>query len=531
MVSRLGIGALVVVLGALTVPAQPVVKRGRYYRSPDPPFEMWIPAGLASASLTKEDEEDDDYPVLARFRGETDGIHEVCIQIYPGSYRDPAAYIEHDQKWTKEKRPGAQLKAVGERAAGPWRAGICWDKGGRKADEQDQDLVTLKAGILYDTKRTIEIYCYVEGPRIDRAVRQLEWMLDTVRSPGERGLDAFLEKRRIDTETGLSYRPPRGLAAASPPEGAPYLYRGEGKEPRRVVTIAPVTGVDLSATVKSYGRGMVCVGGRRLFPHDPEVDAEVFGGLYRTDDKSRAFTVLAVLIEKSHLYRVVVEGAFEACDALLRTAELTATGLRWVDVEAARKRVEDSLARLAIAKKQRDAAAAGAAVAVLVRHPYLKGVPAALAGALEYLPDAAAIEAAAQALAEHGSTAQLPALLEAGRYYRSKHETAALAALVPALGTIRGKKAAALLFDLARRPEVEPAAAAVCALGHYRDPAYRAAKKLVSLMIRAEKAGLGRKLEDRERWLILQPIYVESLKRLTGHTFANAAEARAWLRK
>ena len=154
-----------------------------------------------------------------------------------------------------------------------------------------------------------------------------------------------------------------------------------------------------------------------------------------------------------------------------------------------------------------------------------------MVGALRFLPDAAALEAAGRALGEHGSAAEFPALLKAVRYYRSRRDPAAVAALVPTLGQIRGKKAVPFLFDLVRRKEVAPAVAAIRVLGYYREPSDKVTPKLVSLMSRAESAGRGTRLEDRERWLELKPAYFEALERLTGRAFVSAAEAKAWLRR
>lgn len=529
--ARVGLTVFLVGLCAAAVCAQPSAERGRYYRCDDPAFELWIPAGLAPRALTEEEKEDDGYPLVARFYGETVGAHDVSIQIYPGGYSDPDEFIRYDQECAKESRPDATLGSGGEYAAGPFRAGICWEKGGRKKGSGYENLAMLKAGVLFNSKRTIEIVLYLEGPRFEAALQQLKWMLDTLRRPGEAGLGAYLDKRRIDTETGLSYRPPRGLAAVAPAAGAAHLYRAEGGDPPITVSVSAATGKGLRQIVAARGRGRVSVGVRRSFPHEPEVEAELLGGLFRSDDKSSAVAVIGAQLEQKHFFVVAVEGPFTACDRLLRTAELTAMGLRYVDVEAARAAVNAALARLEAAKTARDSAAIRAALEVLARHPYLEAVPAAVAGALKSLPDTSSLEAAGEVLAEHGSAAEFPALLAAARYFRSRRDPAALAALVPALALIRGDKAVPFLLDLARRKDEAPAIAAILALGHYPEPACKVAPKLVALMARAEAAGRKSHIADRERWLRLGPAYREALARLTGRTFASAAEAKAWLRK
>jgi hypothetical protein len=530
MLLRLAVVAILAVFCAPALSAQSPVTRGHYYRCDEPAFEMWIPGGFTVHALLEQDKERRD-EMKARFRGTPPGLNQLAVQIYEAALTDLDLFLKRLDTATREGCEGATHEVKARFEAGPFPAAITLTSNYANADERHHGLVRVIGALQFDEVTTIQLTGYAEAADSVLALEQMRWMLATARRPGEAGLDPFLARRRVDTETGLSYRPPRGLTAAAPSEGASFLYRGEGGKPARTVTISPAAGRDLGAVVKAFGRGKVALGGRRLFPHEPGVDAEVFGGLYRADDKSRAFAVLAVRLGKEHMYRVVAEGPLAARDKLLRTAELTAMGFRHVDVGAARKEVADAQGALEAAKQARDGAAVGAAVAVLVKHPYLEGVPAALAGALRYLPDPAAIGAAVTALASHGSTAQLPEVLDAVRYYRAKHEAPALAALVPVLATLRGKRAATMLFALARRPEVEPAAAAVRALGHYREPPYHAAKKLVSLMIRAEKAGHSTKVEERERWKILQPIYVEALKRLTGQTFATAAEARAWLRK
>ena len=99
------------------------------------------------------------------------------------------------------------------------------------------------------------------------------------------------------------------------------------------------------------------------------MNAELFGGFYRSDDKTSAVAVIAARLEEKHTFLVVVEGPFEASDALLRTAELTAMGLRYVDVERARAVVSAALEKLETAQEARDGGAVGAAVEVLIRHP------------------------------------------------------------------------------------------------------------------------------------------------------------------
>ena len=205
--------------------------------------------------------------------------------------------------------------------------------------------------------------------------------------------------------------------------------------------------------------------------------------------------------------------------------------LDFIDIQSAAEEAKTAIAALESAMSRKDSARILAQIKILIRYPFLNRVSTALIKNLPKMKDEKHQVAVAEALATQSQPDLSSALLNVARNGRIRKNPVVLAAVLKTLGASRCKKAISLLHDHAKRGENRVAAAAILALGHYAEHRKRVIRKLVKLMIRAEKDGNKGDFAARERWELLLPAYQTALLNLTGESFRTAAEADIWAKQ
>jgi len=294
------------------------------------------------------------------------------------------------------------------------------------------------------------------------------------------------------------------------------------------LTLFPSPEAEIEKALQERAKGLKPLGRSWTFPH-PD-DCRAIGGLYETEGKAEARVVVAAECAKGHVFILEVTGPLKDRDALIRTAELSAMGLDYVDVAAARVAVDAAAPALEAARKKRKQAEMKAELEVLSRYPFLEQAAAGMAECITKVDDRETQVKVARALAGAECGSILPDLIKDIRYFDHQKQPDVVTALLTALGSVRGPKAVPVLFKFARRGTNTEAAAAIRSLGRYEIMKDRIVKELVSLMEKTESRAAKADDEARARWLVVKPAFRSALKGLTGQPFDTAVQAKAWLK-
>ncbi len=494
-------------------------KRGKYFTFKEFEFEMWLPWGF---HRSKENEGKGEY----RFSGNTDGGRHMIFHETGATSLD--LYVYGRKRYLDEECKGSEYKVHTDVKAGPVNAVIIV---AQKLDAvenlKDTDLIT--AAMEIGEESIVELAMRLDKGKIDRGLEQVRWMLSTFKFAGDTGLDDFCLERRIHKETGLFFRPPRGFKPEKPKDHGRIAFAGENQDAGLRIEIKKSSGTRLRKALDEEVGDYKRIGRSILFPHPGS--CKLLGALYTSGDSSRRRTIIAAEVEKGHFFTLRTDGATDRQESLVRTAELVAMSLGYLDVEKARREIEAAVDGLEEVLKKRQKDEIHARVEVLVPYPFMKAARTALADCLLAVRDAKLQLEVIKAIGSVKGGDVLPQLLRAVTIFKSRKQPDHVTAALKALAVVQGPKALPVLKKLATRGTNAQSAAAVQSLGHYGFERERALKDLVNLMAREEKAGRKPKVANRERWLVLKPAFQAALKTLTGEKFRTAAEAKAWMRR
>ena len=503
---------------ALFVPAgddDDLCRRGHYYKDAEHGFELWIPAGLQKETKPKHEGH-------IRFWGSTPGLQQLSFVDLPVDNLED--YLAGNKRRLEENCPDSTVEEVGRFEPGGKPAVMLL---AQKLDAYEPYRGTELLLVGVDLGETVvEVVGFVEKDEAQRkkAIKQMRWLLGTFRLSGEDGLNPYLEARRLHVTTGLSYRPPRGFK----PEEASGVLKAVEETSGARIDIESDDGRDLRKTLAREVDGMKRGESSWSFPHDGS-DWKVQGAVYASAD-GKAMALAFAEFAGAHAFTVRVTGKDEQREHLIRTTELVASALRYVDVNQARTEVAAALPILEDAAKKRKLDVVNAQVEVLAKHAFLAEARMAMARYLTVMDHAATQAKAIEALASAGEADVLPDLLKAVRYFDSRHKAELVEGTLKALGTVRDSKAISVLLKYAKDKNNAVAAAAVRSLGHYASDGKRILKSLVSLMVKEEEAGHKSSMPARERWAVLKPAYQQALSQLTGDAIKSGEEAEAWMK-
>jgi hypothetical protein len=510
--------AIFPVVGSL--PAQPSLERGIYFRSEEPEFEIWIPRGLKRRpGVSSRD------AIYAMFEGRAQG---GVVQIWfrkMGRINDLPTFAAA-VKSSFEGYEGCSCQIHEGEKAGVHDAAIVHARN-LEATEDYKGCELLRAGI--DTGREL-IYITVRlvKGRAEEALKLLRAMLVTFKLSGPDSLDPFLTNRRLDQATGLSFRLPRGFERRAEAKPSRAILASVNASTGARLTLVPSPEAEIEEALEACAKGLKRLGRSWTFPHPK--DRRAVGGLYEIEGKAEARVVVAAECAKGHVFILEVAGPLNDRDALIRTAELSAMGLDYVDVAAARAAVDAAAPALEAARRKRKQAEMKAELEVLSRYPFLDQAASGLAKCITKINDRETQVKVARALAGAECGSILPDLIKDIRYFERKKQPDVVAALLTALGSVRGPRAVPVLFKFARRGTRTEAGAAIRSLGRYEIRKDRIVKDLVSLMDKAESRAAKANDEARERWHVIKPAFRSALQRLTGQQFDTAVQAEAWLK-
>lgn len=508
------------ILAAWTGPSpDPNVSRGTYYQDKDHGFEIWIPRGYAR--LPKESRKVAE--VIACFSGGINGGSSV--DFLKPEKMTISKYIKRWNDAAKKRLPGCEIETIRDVDACGHKAVILWHKN-LDGTEAYKGREFFHAGVPMGDGSVMDVLMYLKAGKGESALEEMRWMLGTIRYTGNAGLDAYLCCRRVDKKTGICFRPPKGFIQKKVGiENSVYV--GVEKEKDFRLELCKTDEVSLEAVIES---------GKNLGKQTLDVwkiqlpgEAALQGTFYTSGDQGWA--QVAVKVKKNVICCIKCFGKKSPEEPLLRTAELVGLNLDFIDIQSAAEEAKTAIAALESAMSRKDSARILAQIKILIRYPFLNRVSTALIKNLPKMKDEKHQVAVAEALATQSQPDLSSALLNVARNGRIRKNPVVLAAVLKTLGASRCKKAISLLHDHAKRGENRVAAAAILALGHYAEHRKRVIRKLVKLMIRAEKDGNKGDFAARERWELLLPAYQTALLNLTGESFRTAAEADIWAKQ
>jgi len=268
----------------------------------------------------------------------------------------------------------------------------------------------------------------------------------------------------------------------------------------------------------------------RIFtlPH-PEKSTILMEFLAPAEGEKLGTAQAVVKFEGDRVFTIEVKGTSDRQEDLLLSAELTALGLRWIDVDAVRTRAASAVKELDRALRKKDKDLVRELVKILADGAFLPAGRQALEKALPVLDEAEQV-CGIQALAASEDVKCLPVLAKLYKNGKFKKRLTMRREVLRAFRYIRDPSALKLLLAEAASKKPMLAATALFTLGHYKSDRAAILRKVIPLFKKAEALKKSPRLRSRERWTILGPAYESMLKRLTGRSFLGAKDAQDWYR-
>jgi len=263
-------------------------------------------------------------------------------------------------------------------------------------------------------------------------------------------------------------------------------------------------------------------------PH-PE-KAAVFLVFHPPEEAGKPGMARAVVeFEGDRFFTIDVTGTSDRKDALLRSAELTASSLKWIDVEAIKARVITAAGDLNRAIKKKNKALINDLIQTLATGAFLPSARQAIENAMPKLAEEDQI-LVVQALSASEDRSTLPALIKLYKNSKFKKRLAMRREVLKACRYLRDPAALKLLLSEAGEKDPSIAATALFSLGYYKKERAEVLRKIIPLFKKAEALKKSSRLRSRERWAILFPAFEKAIKRLTGQGFLYAKDAQDWYR-
>jgi len=492
--------------------------RGTYYRNEKHKFELWIPEGFTEKKAQGKN--------LATFQGGRGGSHAINIDI--SAVDSIVHFVELTSKRSRNDFRDVKMDIHRNVKAGDLSAAIFVLKN-LDSNAAFRGVELIEAGVFLGDGLLVRMLLYMGKGKGKEALREAQGMIATFRRSGERGLDSFLDARRLHPKTGLSFRTPLDLEEKQAAEGETLVYEGSRTQDNLRLTIEKTAHASLEAALKTAaGSGDQVVAPMDL-PHSG--DLVLKGGVYARKGEDRRTAVVAAQQKKGPVFLITCSGTKAAEGTLIRKAELVGMGLMAVDLAAVRTTVASARAGLANALKKKSKASIRSHVETLARNIFLPEARATLVTNLCRLQDARAVAEAVRALGGLRDAALVPVLIRAAKYTRNQGWIDALVPVLETMSQIRSPKLIPVLVKQAQRDSDQVRAAAIRTLGFYVEQKQRVLKDLLRLMKKME--ALGRKASPvaKERWKLLKPAFQDALHRMTGETFDSVSDARKWLKK
>jgi len=513
VVLRLGPAAcLIAALAAGTCFADERVRRGRYFRCADFGFELWIPQGFAPGKFEPARTE---YGVtVGIFHGARPGVYAISLRMWKGESVETCAGVF-------EKEFPCRFE-VQERLSVGGRAAIIYSRTELDKVEGFRGTEIAEAGVKLDT-HVVRVLVHCTKGRLEPALRIVRWIVATVRMSGDDGLDPWLGPRRVDPETGLSWRTPRGWTRQAG-EGAISVLTDPGARLR--ITLTRKEGGDPATVLEAAESKATQRWGPIRFPSDHGL--EILGAESVGSDGKGRVCLAARKSDDRTVFLLTAEGG-DKPERRVRCAERVAMSLRRFEVAAMRSRVKAAIKDLKHALSTKDFPAARAPIAVLAEGAFLDEAADALLEALPRLGDETRAIEAARAL-RSADPVRVARLLRLARHPRLSRSPKVVTALYESIEEVSRTSDIVYLLRQARSARSPVAAAAIDTLGRAADQRERVIGDLITLMAAHEKAATRGDRDARDRALELRPALQAALHRLTGQTFDSSAAARKWRR-
>jgi hypothetical protein len=501
-----------VLLATGTVFAGESILRGRYFRNAEFGFELWIPQGFTPRA--GEPLRTSNGVTVGRFRGRRSGVFSIHLRMFAGDTIE-----EYSEAFKNEFSCRFE---VHERLTVGGRTAVVFSRTALDDVEGFRGTELAEAGIMLDGQ-VLRVVVYCKQGHLESGLKIARWMVGMVRLRGEDGLDPWLGARRVDPETGLSWRPPVGWTSQAV-ESAIEVLAGDRAQLRIALTRTRAS--DPAAALKTAAGQATRRWGPTPFPNDHGL--EMVGVGAATADGSVRVLLAAGKSGNEAVFLLTAEGGNESED-LLRQAELVGMSLRWIDVASMRSSVAAAIQRLRHASSTNDTSAVHSAVAELAKGAFLKEAADALVDAMPRLESETLLVQVARAL-RATDPERVDELVRLAKDRRIRGNEKVVTALLDSIGEVEKTSIVLYLVRQVRSAPWSVAAAAVRALGRANVRQERIAGDLIRQIEAHERAAARGGRAARQRALYLWPAFQQALRRLTGQSFASAETACAWWR-
>ncbi|MBN2491470.1 MAG: hypothetical protein JXQ29_11535 [Planctomycetes bacterium] len=510
------LAALAVLPGWAAAQTPDFVRRGLHFRAADDGVEMWIPGWVNRADKPRDG-----------LSGEFGiKVMHLFLQMYVvvNTMGLDGIVAERHKKAGNVFKDG-KLEII-ERLDGCRHPTVVAIHTGIDAVEgyDNKDLIVSASDVA--GKKTVSFHIVCAKGEAKTVLPVVRWLASSIRLAGEVGLTSLTDPRRLQRETGLSYRLPDGFLAARTAEGELLAATNETIDSRIALRRAEPEVADALTKKAADARA----GTLHLVKMEHPDGAAVLLAFHApAGEPVRARAEAVVTLGDGPTFAIDATGPPGQAEAVDQAVELLAAGLKLVDVEKTAAAAVEAARKLEAAIRTRNAELVRPLVDALVMGAFLAEVRAALAKALERLDEPAQVRAV-EALAAAGEPAAVPALVKLYRSGPLRKRTHMRRAVLTGLRHLQNETALKFLGEEAQSQQTELAVAAVTSLGYYRTDRAEVVRRFVSLLKKEESIEHGRNPAVRERCRALRAAHEAALQRLTGRSFANARELDEWYR-
>lgn len=510
---------VLILIAATTTAAQDKQgRRGLYFVAESEGIELWIP-GLVNRSDAPRSGMVGEFGIITQ-----DLYLQMYITVTAQSLEE---FVEDRNKRAAGVFQGGNLKIIEKLEDCGYPTTVALHTNiDSVAGYEDKDFIV--AAVKLTGNKTICFFIISAKGKGEEALFAVKWMASSLRLSGERGLDLLMAPRIVHQATGLSFRIPIRYQKQST-EGPGLICEARDETTGDDLLIRKDT-LETREALNTKRKAKNTRGKPRIFtlPH-PDKSTILMEFLAPAEGEKRGTARAVVQLKGERVFTVEIKGTPDRRQDLLRSAELTALGLRWIDVDSVRTRAAGAVKDLDQALRKKNRNLVKELVQILADGAFLPAGRLALEKALPMLDEADQV-CGIQALAACEDVKCFPVLAKLYKNGKFKKRLTMRREVLKAFRYIRDPSAPKLLLAEAASKKPALAATALYTLGHYKSARVAILRKVLPLFKKAEALKESPRLRSRERWTILYPAFESMLKRLTGRSFMYAKDAQDWYR-
>ncbi len=498
------------------------VKRGLYFKNYNLGFELWIPKGFKKSDSKKPLE-----GVVAGFYGNKSGCFSITIEDTKADSLNQ--YIEELPQSSITQFPGCEIETIKNLKAGGKPSAILVLT---KLDNNEDFKRTEMICAVLETSRghIIDLTVYHKKGSGKAAMKIMRWMMSTYLLPGESGLDPFMEKREMDLSTGLSYRLPPEFEKkpCKDAENLMYEFIQSSTKDRILVKRSGKPTLFKAMDAEALNEK---VEARTRFSHPDGHDLLGTFCVPKEEKGDIGRALFGIRFKNGPRFCISVYGKISRRNELMRAGELMCKSLKYTDVSAAHKEVENAVEGLKLARKKRKTDQIEYNVKIIAGHIYLPSARKALCKVLVSLDEEAIQVTIIRALGNSGQQDVAPTFIRSLKNSKIKKKPVVIQALLEGLGKVQSSKALKLIFKFAQAGDKSTRSTAIRALGEHKKQKSQVTKMLLSLFKKLESSASKGSYSDRELLQDLKPALQDAFQSLLGKRVYASVDVEEILKK